>query len=147
MTRYKNISIRKGVFETNSSSCHSVSISNDVSTTSNLDVENGVVSLDYCEYGWSGPSCRSPYDKACYAATWVRNYGTNEQFDMFLEVIRENTGAVVIEIPEGDDSYYRTGHIDHQSVDTIESYFSNKKILKSFLFNDKYSVLIDNDNH
>lgn len=38
-------------------------------------------------------------------------------------------------------------YIDHQSLYLARDLFLNKEDLKNFIFNDKYSVIIDNDNH
>jgi len=86
------INVRKGVFETNSSSSHSLVIAADYDGNAKAkeldydvmlhsfygdDEENGILAVGFGEYGWSGDPLTSFRDKLFYLLTQnVRGYGT-----------------------------------------------------------------------
>ena len=126
--------IRTGVFETNSSSCHSIAIAGEdkqfVFDSISPD-SNGVVSLTGGEYGWSWFKTNSSIEKANYAA---QQLGDNQNL---INVIRKQTGAdkVVIET--------EAGYVDHQSTGLVED---NEEWLKNFIFNKNSWLFGGNDN-
>lgn len=126
--------IRTGVFETNSSSCHSIAIAEEdkqfVFDSISPD-SNGVVSLTGGEYGWSWFKTNSSIEKANYAA---QQLGDNQNL---INVIRKQTGAdkVVIET--------EAGYVDHQSTGIVED---NEEWLKNFIFNKNSWLFGGNDN-
>lgn len=143
---YTKRTTRRGVFETNSSSTHSITydparrIENTRGKFGNLTGKKLSLSLGY--YGWEQCRYTTEIEKAEYAATWARNYGNAIHEHMLKEVIVEETGATHIEFTEED----RSG-IDHQSINVMEPYFSSKQILKAFIFSESYVLITDNDNH
>jgi hypothetical protein len=137
--------IREGVFETNSSSTHSVVIAKgseqDLTQLPTLDI-NGNLQIEPGEYGWEVVEYNSVEDKLSYAATYALNYG---DIDILTELLKEYTGAFEINYIDGG-YYYDKGYIDHQSVDEAASIFENKESLINFLFNPGSYFETDNDN-
>lgn len=135
--------IRRAVFETNSSSTHSISISNSsegILETLGVDA-NGHIVLGTGEYGWEWESFNSASDKADYCAIMVKSLLLEEEEKMLTEVIKEHTGAkeVIFDV---------CGYIDHQSLerDTLKDAFKSKESLKNFIFNKNSYLFTGNDN-
>jgi len=141
------INIRRNVFETNSSSSHSISISSRDNLFSNLSQdEDGIITLNGGQFGWSGGDFFDAETKANYCA--VDSYNNPEEREMLRRVIKEHTGCkdvvfnINFEYDCGDVSY-----IDHQSHGTSQEAFESEATLKRFLFNPESYITIDNDNH
>lgn len=143
---------RKGVFETNSSSVHSLSI------TSNKDEWKGKDSVLYVslgEYGWGYDRLITPSEKVSYLmtliASYVGYYGDNEftDEDFFdLSSIKDIYKAVK---HHGSEIVFNKcskgyGYVDHQSIVPMEEFLDGID-LEDFIFNYKYEIIIDNDNH
>lgn len=66
-------------FETNSSSCHSISITND-SQLNDIPIpdENGNISLYGGEFGWEYEVYSDFYSKAAYLMVYIRDWVKNE---------------------------------------------------------------------
>jgi len=140
--------IRKGVFETNSSSMHSVHIEKgDVPYLTIEPDENGEILIEYGEFGWGPDTAHSPREIASYCLT-ATQYTSDEQasMEMLREVMEEHTGAKV-KFCEQENEYYPKGYIDHQSTDTAVGVFVSKGGLKDLIFGRNSYVEIDNDNH
>ena len=138
--------IRHGVFETNSSSSHSISISrltDGIYDTIPPD-KNGIIKLSGGQYGWEWETYSLSIDKANYAATFAKD--SKEQLNILAEVIKDHTGARKVKYDFGTDDY--CAYIDHQSAatETSAEFFNSKKSLKDFLFNPKSYVRTGNDN-
>lgn len=142
-------SIRRGVFETNSSSSHSLCISGKSdSITKHLPTNSdNIVMISPDEFGWSGPTLCSPADKLSYIITMVfEQYSDEEDFRIYTgkskwsfkinsnkimettefkeieKCIIENTdyAGLQLEYDAYDTDY---AYIDHQSFsDDYESY-------------------------
>lgn len=130
----KKTLIRSGVFETNSSSCHSVSIADETKEFV-LDTlypnEEGVIILRGGEYGWEWFKHNDAETKANYAA---QSLGPHS---VLIDVIKEQTGAIEVIIDtEG-------GYIDHDSYGLIPTI---KEDLRSFIFNKNSWLFGGNDN-
>jgi hypothetical protein len=127
--------IRSGVFETNSSSSHSISIANE-SKEFVLDTiypdQDGVVRLNGGEFGWDWFKSNDALVKANYVA---QSYPYNT--DLLVEVIKEQTGAedVIIDVEDG--------YVDHESYGTAPNV---KEELKNFIFNKNSWLFGGNDN-
>lgn len=130
----KKTLIRNGVFETNSSSCHSISIADETKEFI-LDTlypnEEGVIILRGGEYGWDWFKHNDAETKANYAAQ------TLGQHSVLIDVIKEQTGAVEVIIDTED------GYIDHESYGLIPTI---KEDLRSFIFNKNSWLFGGNDN-
>jgi hypothetical protein len=153
--------IRNSVFETNSSSTHSISISG----SSFMHIPKVPLFVSFGEYGWGYDEYNDPEDKLSYILTAAQYY-TNEydwkkkNYDAIFdskwvkwirEMVRDYCGQE-IEISLNEDTYYPTGYIDHQSTDTLDQFWTDdekqfKENMKQIVFNMAYTVVIDNDNN
>jgi hypothetical protein len=126
--------IRNGVFETNSSSSHSISIADETKQFV-LDTlypdQNGVITLNGGEFGWEWFKHNDAETKANYAAQAL---GLNSSL---VDVIKEQTGAseVIIDVEDG--------YIDHDSYGLVPT---NKEELRNFIFNKNSWLFGGNDN-
>jgi hypothetical protein len=132
--------IRRGVFETNSSSSHSVSIGMDQDKEFVLDTiypnQNGTITIHGDEFGWEWFKHNDAITKASYAAQQFR-YDENS-LETLKEVIIEQTGAEQVEFVGLDD-----GYVDHDSQGILTS---SKHWLKDFIFNKNSWLFGGNDN-
>lgn len=150
--------IRHSVFETNSSSCHSVSVTSDTKLT---DIptpnKNGDVLIELeGTYGWEQDIYGNFYDKVDYLGIYARDWAgdRSEEFTQILcDVIKEVSGAnEVMIVSKKDmswgDGKYDMGGIDHQSVEDQDYHylFEDTDTLKRFLFNTGSYFQTDNDN-
>lgn len=142
--------IRHHVFETNSSSTHSFSISSKVDGM--LDTipvsDDGTITLEGGEFGWNWEKFTDALSKANYAAQYAMEgfdsqNSNNNMLNMLMEVLMEHTGAKKIVFNT------KEGYIDHQSAyceNGEAEIFKNKEVLKNFLFNPRSAVFTGNDN-
>lgn len=135
--------IRRGVFETNSSSMHSLSIIG--STNMAKKNEFGPIThVSYGEFGWEYDRLTDPVEKLSYLITEYQN--DDAMFELVIRTFEDYTGSTVI-VEEGDpEGYYPKGYIDHQSRGMISDELSNGIQIRDLLFDYKYSIVIDNDN-
>ena len=130
--------IRHGVFETNSSSCHSVSVADETKQFV-LDTiypdQNGEILLTGGEFGWEWFKHNDAITKANYAAQSFN--GNENHMEMLIDVIKEQTGA--------EEVLFDTekGYIDHDSYGTCPT---NREELKNFIFNKNSWLFGGNDN-
>ena len=142
--------IRQGVFETNSSSTHSMCIhpgNKYVPNMSKLKIETG-------EFGWEEEIYYGMDDKLSYALTYALGGNSNKYIEMLNEVLTDN-------MPDTDITYdgmsYEElleidvcadfGYIDHQSLDEASKMFLSKNNLEDFIFGRDSYFVTDNDNH
>ena len=148
---------RHSVFETNSSSTHSISIDDTGVLDDLLPVnEDGICYVLADEYGWEVEDYNDAATKASYCLVYAKTSGNDTcdcLINMLTEAIKEVTGAKEVRyIPkDGEDDYYKWGYIDHQSHigdgDACGEAFESKENLKQFIFNRRSSLHTDNDNH
>lgn len=156
------LQIRKNVFETNSSSTHSLVISKkDRHYDYSLPVDSeGVLTIRFGEFGWGPELLIEPIEKLSYLITdrnridwdW-ENPPSWKEFEKIInedENIQEIISAVKDCCPEVKevtfeecDSYSPLGYIDHQSMGT--SYEKDLSI-EEIIFSNKVIIMIDNDN-
>jgi len=133
------LKIRKNVFETNSSSSHSISISNDKTQLyeSISPDENGEITIVGGEFGWEYVAYFDSITKANYCAIDCESHSLN--LAMLEEVLLEHTGAkkIIFDI---------NGYVDHQSIGTSREAFDSKEKLKDFIFNPASVLFTGNDN-
>jgi hypothetical protein len=137
--------IRSGVFETNSSSSHSISVA-DKTKEFVLDTiypdQNGVITLTGGEFGWGWFKHNDALTKANYAA--VSTLYSESLTDTLIEVIKEQTGAEEVVFGFGEDySHPNWSYIDHDSVGTCPK---DKDELRNFIFNKNSWLFGGNDN-
>lgn len=136
--------IRTGVFETNSSSVHTLSIGRSKkSTYEYLPPPGGVVVITGGDYGWGYERLDTWLEKADYLATDAQ-YREGKYLDLLRQALMDGLGGgVEVKIAVDEDSY-----VDHQSIGEVwDTILQDRIDLQEFLFNPKYSIIIDNDNH
>jgi hypothetical protein len=133
--------IREKVFETNSSSCHSISLGKDTGKQFLLDTiypdQNGIITLTGGEFGWEWFKENDAFEKANYAA--VASMYNDSFRETLIQVIKDQTGCEeVIFNVIGETSY-----INHNSVGTCPTDYDG---LKDFIFNKNSWLFGGNDN-
>jgi len=139
--------IREGVFETNSSSMHSIHIARAAKTYDTIvPNDQGEIILTGGEFGWEQETYRGSTTKANYCA--VDTEGNPELRATLEKVIKDHTGAksVVFDITTDYSGDYHS-YIDHESVGTSHEAFESEETLKEFIFNPESCLITDNDNH
>ena len=154
--------IRRSVFETNSSSMHSICIMKDNGVYSPDELREGLYIYNGVLRIYSHNLCfgRHPfqilctfYDKlryviAAYCGSYTRDVVAAQNLHTITEIVKKH-------IPEfdgfkfdrlGDDVDY--GDIDHQSMGILESFIDKKGLsLEDFLIQKKYMIVIDGDEY
>ena len=147
--------IRRAMFETNSSSTHSITIDRKwpPSKMGKIHVEpDGVCYVYPGEFGWGVEEFRDAAAKASYCYTFATTVAAEEEgkalLDRLAKLIREQTGCSEVKFcvlrREGEEN---RGYIDHQSKDVAREAFENDETLRDFIFNPDSILRIDNDNH
>ncbi len=127
--------IREGVFETNSSSAHSISLGKDTGKAFVLDTiypdSNGNITIYGGEFGWEFDRHHDARTKASYALT------SGVSLDLLRDIIMEQTGAKSVSFWPGD------GYVDHESVGVCPN---DLESLREFIFNKNSWLFTGNDN-
>lgn len=141
--------LRVGVFETNSSSSHSISICGIGQSTDSLHVsEDGVCRIYAGEFGWEEETFWDAASKASYCLTFCKSLSdTGHCEEMLRTVITKQTGCKAVEFCSNESKFYEWGYIDHQSHSVCKEAFQDEESLRSFIFNPKSYLRTDNDNH
>ena len=130
--------IRKGVFETNSSSSHSIAIASEdkqfVLDTIYPD-QHGTIIVRGGDYGWDWFKHNDAETKASYAA---QQFFLDDALETLEYVIKEQTGAERV-IFEG----LKDGYIDHDSYGILPKTANE---LRNFIFNKNSWLFGGNDN-
>ena len=161
-------SVRKNVFETNSSSTHSITLC-DKDRGYNTCIDNGqdyagTLHVDLARYGWEWKWISTPYEKLQYILTqiaqtvgciedYLGEYDDRDEareeiyqshdFETILYYIKKNTSFDTIEIGDLD------GHIEYGSyVNTLWELCeeANCDSIEDFLFNPSIKIRQGNDN-
>lgn len=151
--------IRKNVFETNSSSSHSLTMdAADVVTIpfSKEELRSGSILVGLGEYGWEWHRYYSPKGKIAYLLTQLLcEQGTpsgtaesataelcaeNNKVAILCEVVKEHTGCYLLIAPDSG------GYVDHESVGLGIELFDDKEALRKFIFSENSFVETGNDN-
>ena len=166
--------VRCGVFETNSSSSHAVSVSrrsepyyDTYELTESID-SDGVLHSEFGEFGWGIDSYTDAETKLQYALTMVvetecsdaksiDDFYATEGFNALKNAVCERlncTDLVVDSKCEYNSDYdylSRDGYIDHQSCEdyrSLQDFLNDYDVtLDDFIFNDNVKLIIDHDNH
>lgn len=163
--------VRHNVFETNSSSCHSITISSKDTNLNDIPMPNqsGEIELRSGEFGWEISEYNGFYEKAAYLIVYIRDWSGKDciQYkEIFERIIKEMTQCETIVYEplfwdseeqtyewEGETRSYVAplgeGYIDHQSVECrdLDYMFEDTEQMKFFLFNSNSVLYTDNDNH
>lgn len=165
--------VRNGVFETNSSSAHSLAYKNTVlrdydykpSKDLCLSIKElrltkkpkeyemySYMPLYFDEYGWRYDVLRSPAEKLSYLMSSVYQYktwGVIKEDPFFKQVIQWLSElGIKVNLPEeyGESSEV-DAHVDHQSWNVVtKDMFQTKEDLLTYLFNNDIVIYIENDN-
>ena len=141
------IKIRKNVFETNSSSTHSMCITN------NVNYEHPTyVLFQFGDFGWEYNILKNPFNKASYLFTLAASLKLD---DDFVEVVSEWLSEDNIEYDfqcsyflDSSGNQLINGYVDHsnEAYDFYEYVLSDKEIFYKFLFSDESFIITGNDN-
>lgn len=151
------IQIRQGVFETNSSSCHSLVIKkndcvNKENSINRLRTMSGILRFHYDDLKFGRSPFKflnSAYDRLAYL--FASYYGDDEKIQEIINAVKELVPEIYeIEFPEknyyDDEKFY--GDIDHESIGLVSNYLESNNIsFKDFISNDKYIVIVDGDEY
>lgn len=132
--------IRTGVFETNSSSAHSITLA---SATQQFILDTiypdqfGRVYVNGGEFGWEWRKYNDAQTKLDYA------YQGNVDVEMLERVVKEQTGATEVVFSKKG---YESGYIDHQSSGTVNEVCIDDARTRDFIFNKNSWLFTGNDN-
>ena len=134
------INIRNKVFETNSSSSHSIAICMD--SDGILDTipctKKGIITIRGGEFGREWVAYNKPRDKASYCASDCKN--SPEKIAMLKKVIKDHTGCKTVKIIFDTNSY-----VDHESVGNSDEAFVDEETLKNLIFNPESYIFTGSD--
>lgn len=133
------LQVRKGVFETNSSSTHSIAISyfdkSKLNIPKHLNFQRG-------EYGWEFETYSDVDAKASYLYEAILSTETPQNYIDTLTRILKNNGC------EAEFNNADYGYIDHSHslYKWLVNIFENEELILSYLFDDDSFVETGNDN-
>ena len=142
--------IRKGVFETNSSSVHAICIA----TEDEYKVFDELF-FDWGEFGWEWETYDSTYERASYLWTAINNFYWRKEQAEEIEAAKNRITEVLAkhgckaEFAEPDTSkWHKTGCIDHSGElgEFLEYVLVDEEGLLSYLFSDLSFIETGNDN-
>lgn len=145
--------IRQQCFETNSSSCHSISLANkptEFGTIYPAARNARVINIDLGEYefGWEEAEYTDPETKLAYLLIDIGylDHPDSLEAKAVSAVVKEHTGCK-LSVTKREGSY--GGYIDHQSENTCcdSGVLSSDEAIKSFIFSSDSVLTTDNDNH
>lgn len=144
--------VRNNVFETNSSSTHSICITKD----DILDEKTDIVGFSIGEFGWECDEFSSLWNKASYLYTgllYTENFDLLEKMKSFLD---KNNIRYTFEEPQFETFEYqgkeyknlKEGYIDHgnELFDFLNDICNDENKLMKFLFSSKSFIITGNDN-
>lgn len=129
--------IRRGVFESNSSSTHSICIQKKPAMGNKIHFTFG-------EYGWEK---RTVYDTASYLYTLIMNYNDADEKLARLKDILDAHG-IKYTFEEKSGGFFENGYVDHdyEARDFVEAVLSNENLLFRYLFGFDSCIYTGNDN-
>lgn len=129
--------IRQNVFETNSSSTHSICVAKNAT----LDIPDSLY-FEFGEFGWEHGILQSMEDKASYLYTGLMRTDKEEDFLKIVEILKEKG----IEVSYETD--FDNGYIDHayELFNFLEDVVNDTNKLMNYLFSDLSFILTGNDN-
>ena len=159
---------RRGIWETNSSSSHVVSIRKERRDT--IINMSGDIQIYLGEYGWYGDPCDDILTKLEYAMSmvlhteypkfnhWDEDFVVDQDklekcggYKMLLDALNTHGSKCDrIVVKKRTGVFYPYGYIDHQSCEyqSLQDFLNEWDIdAERFLWDDNVVVWIDNDNH
>ena len=148
--------IRQGVFETNSSSTHSVTIHG----SDRFVYPKYIPTIEFGEFGWEQNLYPDYTDKLSYVITMLatkngvdtlEDFLKLEEFRWLKEAVESHCGRV-LEVKAQESDWSPLGYVDHQSNDVLDDFLVSDELefkvkVLDFVFNEKYAFETDNDNH
>ena len=133
--------IRRGAFETNSSSTHAINIYRgcDTNIPETIYVRPG-------EFGWECDTFSWPEDKLSYLYTWCLSRMSKEDAQDKIKEALLNLGVKEVIFEDGG-TWWEDGYIDHSEDlynDDLETIFNN--YFEDFIFNSASYIETGNDN-
>jgi hypothetical protein len=138
------IKIRNSVFETNSSSVHSIVVS-----TEPVDFAPTSIYFELGEFGWSMDELDDSFARASYfytAACCLYERDVAPELRYMLEPYGYN---LVFDPPIFDeDGWLKNGYVDHvdECKEFVDTLMSDATLLINFIFDDRSFVITGNDN-
>lgn len=149
--------IRRSVFETNSSSQHSICVTktDGIYDFTNYEDTHLYLHEDGSIYLWEGDLefgrgfqvLSTFYDKLCFVIASLCSSSPNPE-----SIIDELNGIIKKYMPDfnyievSPSRYYTYGYIDHQSTGLLQHFLKTHKLsIEDFLVHKKYIVIIDGD--
>ena len=135
--------IRKGIFETNSSSVHCICIAK--GEIDPLSIPKNI-SARFGEFGWESEYYCFDYEKLSYLCTMIFEVSPSK-FEKLCDILARN-GVMLRDLKMTGDEFYPLGYIDHGDdwVDVLDKLLDDEDLLLRFLFNDASYVETGNDN-
>ncbi len=140
--------IRRGIFETNSSSTHAICI-----TQKDVDIRGlpTHITFTHGDFGWAFDIHKDTRTKASYLYQAIcdlyykDNEAKDEKINTIASLLREYN--IECEFEPDEDKEYGDGYIDHvdETVDFVNTVLSDSDELIRYLFGDSFLV-IGNDN-
>lgn len=134
----KKVQIRQGVFETNSSSTHSICIAKNTELIIPKEIR-----FEFIESAWSFETFHSLGVKAGYLYTGLVANDRKEDIEKIFKILR-GKGVEVTAEEIGDD----TGYIDHYAdlTEFLDSICNDEDKLMNYLFSPLSFIITGNDN-
>ena len=129
------LKIRRSIFETNSSSSHSLSLGGNAKKE--VSEEKISIIVGSGEYGWGFEKLKHWISKADYLG--VEAYEDENKKELLERALKMAYPNITI-------GYSDEGYIDHQSYGEIWSELTSVKDVYNVIFGNSV-VIIDNDNH
>lgn len=130
--------IRNNVFETNSSSTHSIC----VAKTSDLEIPEKIT-FSFGEFGWEYGKLSNIDEKASYLYTGLIANGRDDDMEKIVNILSNAGIEVICEDPSHDN-----GYIDHcgELYSFLNGMVNHQQQLYQFLFSPLSYILTGNDN-
>ena len=144
-----NRQIRRGVYETNSSSCHAIAISKTPINTNKLPDH---VTFTHGEFGWESEEYHDTWSKAAYLyeaiySCFEDDNNVQEKLDHIIEVLGSYGITCEFEPNERNEYGYCNGYIDHgyETIDFVNEVLEDDNKLLTYLFGNSF-IITGNDN-
>lgn len=136
--------IRRNLFETNSSSVHSIVITKE--PLSNIPKSLCIVRK---EFGWENRTYHDIEDRVSYLYTGILECFKNDEQERYINKLIKFIEKLGVEVEidhERDDSYYfGIDHVD-ELLDFIKDIFNDEDYLFNYLFSPTSYIMTGNDN-